>query len=95
VSGAHDFVALVDGQVAGCGSLIATEGMAVLGGGATLSTHRRRGLQSALLVHRLHLAVTLDCDLAVATALPAGQSARNLERLGFTQLYTQAVLTRP
>jgi GNAT superfamily N-acetyltransferase len=92
---ANDFVALLDGQVAGCGSLVALDGMAVLGGGATLPTHRRRGLQSALLVHRLHLAVSLDCDLAVATALPAGQSARNLERLGFTQLYTQAVLTRP
>ena len=91
---ANDLVALVDGQVAGCGSLVALDGMAVLGGGATFPTQRRRGLQSALLVHRLHLAVSLDCDLAVATALPAGQSARNLERLGFVQLYTQAVLTR-
>jgi GNAT superfamily N-acetyltransferase len=92
---ANDLVALVAGQVAACGSLIATDGMAVLGGGATAPAHRRRGLQSALLIHRLHLAVSLDCDLAVATALPAGQSARNLERLGFVQLYTQAVMTRP
>jgi hypothetical protein len=91
---ANDLVALVDGQVAACGSLVAVDGMAVLGGGATAAVHRRRGLQSALLIHRLHLAVSLDCDLAVATALPAGQSARNLERLGFVQLYTQAVMTR-
>jgi GNAT superfamily N-acetyltransferase len=94
VPGAHDLVALVDGQVAACGSLIANGGVAVLGGGATLPVSRRRGLQSALLAHRLHLAVSLDCDLAVATALPAGQSARNLERMGFIQLYTQAVMTR-
>jgi GNAT superfamily N-acetyltransferase len=94
VPGAHDLVAVSGNEVIACGSLIAIDGVAVLGGGATTPSARRQGLQSALITHRLHLAASLGCDIAVATALPAGQSARNLERLGFVQLYTQVVMTR-
>jgi GNAT superfamily N-acetyltransferase len=94
VPGALDLVAVSGTEVVACGSLIAIDGVAVLGGGATAPAHRRRGLQSALLAHRLHLAASRGCELAIATALPAGQSARNLERMGFVQLYTQVVMTR-
>ena len=34
------------------------------------------------------------CDLTVVTAVPSGDSARNLARLGFTLAYCQAVLTQ-
>jgi hypothetical protein len=34
------------------------------------------------------------CDLAVVTAIPSGDSARNVARLGFTLAYCQAVLTK-
>ena len=34
------------------------------------------------------------CELVVATAMPAGGSARNLARLGVTLVQTQAVLTK-
>ena len=94
VDGAHDFVALVDGTPAACGSLNLVDGVGWLGGAATTEAHRRAGLQTALLHHRLRLASDLGCAIAAATALPAGQSARNLERLGFQLLYTQVVLTR-
>jgi GNAT superfamily N-acetyltransferase len=89
-----DLVALVDGSAAACGSLTIVDDVGWLGGAATDERHRGRGLQSALLSHRLHLAARSGCTLAAATALPDGQSARNLARLGFTLLYTQAVLTR-
>jgi GNAT superfamily N-acetyltransferase len=95
VPGAHDLVAVDGAEVVACGSLIAIDGVAVLGGGATMPSARRQGLQSALLAHRLRLAASMGCDIAVATALPAGQSARNLERMGFVQLYTHVVMTRP
>jgi GNAT superfamily N-acetyltransferase len=94
VPGAHDLVAVDGTDVIACGSLIAIDGVAVLGGGATTPSARGQGLQSALLAHRLRLAASMGCELAVATALPAGQSARNLERMGFVQLYTQVVMTR-
>ena len=65
-----------------------------LGGAATLPENRGRGLQQALVEQRLRLAAAEGCDLAAATALPDGQSARNLVRFGFRLLYTQVVLTR-
>lgn len=95
VQGAHDFVALVDGEAAACGSLNVIGEIGWLGGAATAAAHRGRGLQSALLVHRLRLARELGCTMAAATAVPGEQSARNMARLGFTLLYTQAVLTKP
>ena len=88
-----DLVAIIDGVPVACGSLTVVRGIAGLGGAATLATHRGRGLQQALLIHRLHLAADVGCDFASATAVPDGQSARNLERLGFQLLYTQTVLT--
>lgn len=95
VPGSTDYMALVDGAPAACASITVVDGVAQLGGANTLQAFRGRGLQSALVTQRLHAAAAAQCSLATATALPDGQSARNLERLGFTLLYTQAVLTRP
>ena len=94
LSDTHDFVAFVDGIPAACGSLNIVDGVGWLGGAATLTKFRGRGLQQALLIHRLHLAHRLGCAFAACTAVPDGQSARNLERLGFQLLYTQTVLTQ-
>jgi len=95
VIGTHDFVALVDDEPAACGSLTVVDGVGWLGGAATAVAHRGTGLQTALVRHRLRLAAELGCTFTAATALPDGQSARNLERLAFRLAYTQAVLTRP
>ena len=91
--GKFDLVALVDGVPAACGSLSVVGGVGWLGGAANLPAHRGTGLQTALVRHRLRLAAAAGCTFAAATALPDGQSARNLERLGFRLAYTQAVLT--
>ncbi|MDP2292802.1 MAG: GNAT family N-acetyltransferase [Actinomycetota bacterium] len=91
----HDFVAVVDGEPVACGSLNVADGVGWVGGAATFPAYRGRGLQTALLDHRLRLAHQLGCELAAATALPDGQSASNLVACGFRLLYTQAVLTRP
>lgn len=88
------FVAMVDGEAVACGSLTIADGVGWLGAAATRPSHRGRGLQTALLRHRLGLAHELGCELAAATALPDGQSASNLVACGFQLLYTQAVLTR-
>lgn len=95
VSGSTDLVATSAGAPVACATITVVDGVAQLGGANTLAAHRGHGLQSALLAHRLHAAADAGCTLATATALPDGQSARNLERLGFVALYTQAVLTRP
>ena len=92
-AGSRDFLALVGGEAAGCGSIQVVGGMALLGGAATRPVHRRRGVQAALLAHRFGLARQLGCDLVASTALPDGASARNLRRLGLQQVDTQVVLT--
>ena len=91
----NDFMAFANGVAAACGSLNVVDGVGWLGGAATLQKFRGQGLQQALLAYRLHLARKLGCDFAACTAVPDGQSARNLERLGFQLLYTQSVLSQP
>ena len=94
VAGSVDLLALIEGVAAACGSLNPIDGVGWLGGVATRSEQRGKGLQTALLHYRLRLAPHVGCTVAAATALPDGQSARNLERLGFKLLYTQVVLTK-
>lgn len=62
--------------------------VASLGGTTTLVPHRRRGVQLALLRHRLALAAGAGCDLAVVTADPGSSSGRNARRAGFALAYT-------
>lgn len=89
------FVAIVDGVVAGCGSVQVVGGVGWVGAAATLPSHRSRGIQTALLHHRLQMVAEMGCDLAAATAVPSGVSARNLQRAGFVHAQTQVVLVRP
>ncbi len=94
VAGNVDIVASFDGAPAACGSLHAVDGVAWLGGAASVPEYRGRGGQAVLLAHRLDLAAASGCDLAAATAVPTGASARNLLRAGFQLVYTEVVLTR-
>jgi GNAT superfamily N-acetyltransferase len=91
--GAVDLLATVDGRAVGCGSLRMASGVGLLGGAATRSGHRGVGVQSALLRHRIRLAAEQGCDLIAATALPAGVSARNLQRHGLQLVDTQLAMT--
>ena len=62
-------------------------------------SHDNSGLPAARSAGRARPAahdngVRVGCDLAVVTAVPSGDSARNVARLGFTLAYCQAVLTK-
>ena len=93
VSGSIDLLGRIGGRPVGCGSLTTVQGVAWLGGAATLPTQRGRGVQRALLVRRLRIARRDGCSLAAVTAMAGGSSARNIERVGFRLLYSQAVMT--
>ena len=82
------------GVLAGGASLRLCEGVAQLCGAATLPAHRRRGVQSALLVTRLTDAARQGCDIAVVTTQPGSKSQENVQRQGFDLLYTRAILVR-
>ena len=89
------YLALLDGEVAGAGSMRLFEGIAQLCGSATLPRFRRRGLQTALLRARLADAAKAGCDVAVVTTEPGSKSQQNAQRAGFTLLYSRAVLIKP
>ena len=92
VPDSQTFLAHLDGRPVGCGSIQIVGGVAWPGGAATLPAFRRRGVQAALVAHRLQLAAELGCELAAVTALSNGPSARNIVRLGFQHIHTQVVV---
>ena len=57
--------------------------MAQLAGAATAPAHRRRGVQTALLAHRLQVAAAEGADLASVFVTPGSGSERNVQRAGF------------
>jgi GNAT superfamily N-acetyltransferase len=68
-------------------------GLATFFGDATLVRARGRGLQHALIHHRLLRAAQLGCDLATATVVPGSISHRNYERAGFQLVYGRVMLS--
>jgi GNAT superfamily N-acetyltransferase len=93
-SGFRRYVARIDGVVAGSASLRIDGDIAQLAGAATLPAFRRRGVQAALLRHRLQDARDAGCTLAVVTTAPGSTSQANVQRRGFALLYTRAILVR-
>lgn len=93
-AGVTPYVAVVDGDVAGGGSMRVTDGVAQLTGAATAPRHRRRGVQGALLAARLRDAVRAGADIAVVTTAPGSLSQRNVQRRGFHLLYTRAIFVK-
>lgn len=93
-AGVTPYVALMDGRVVGAGCLCVTDGVAQLAGAATVPTHRRRGVQTALLNFRLRAAGRAAADIAVVTTAPGSPSQRNAQHRGFELLYTRAILVK-
>jgi GNAT superfamily N-acetyltransferase len=91
-SGARPYLVRLDGEIVGGGSFRVAGRVAQLGGAATLPAHRRRGVQSALIAHRLHAAAAAGCDVATVTTQPGSTSQQNVQRAGFELLYVRAVL---
>lgn len=85
----------VDGRPLGCASVAILDGVATLGAMATLPDERGRGVQAALVRHRLALGRAAGCDVAVATTARGGASERNLLRLGFDHWFDVTTLSRP
>jgi GNAT superfamily N-acetyltransferase len=94
-SGLVRYLAWRRGSVAGGASIRVDESVAIFCGAATLPAHRRRGVQTALLLARLDDAGRAGCDLAVVTTQPGSKSQENVQRQGFSLLYARAVLARP
>lgn len=92
---AYAFFAWIDDEPAGGGGMYVHGGVAEFGGASTRVAYRKRGVQAALLRHRLDAAYTLGCDLAMVMTTPGTVSQRNVQRAGFDVAYTKATMVRP
>lgn len=95
IDGFERYVAYRGGAIAGGASMRVDARIAQLTGAATLPAHRRRGVQTALTHTRLAEARRAGCEIAAVTTLPGSKSEENVSRLGFSVLYTRAVLSMP
>ncbi|MFK7918127.1 MAG: GNAT family N-acetyltransferase [Ilumatobacter sp.] len=93
VHGSIDLLASVDGCPAACGSLQPVDGVAWVGGAATLPEFREQGLQRALLDVRVDIAGLDGQEFVAATALPDSTSSRNLQRADLSLVDHQTVWT--
>lgn len=84
----------VDGVPAGCGALELHGTQGHLFGGGVLPAFRRRGLQQALIVHRVAAAAEEGAEIVLVGSDPGGTTERNALRLGFRPAYTQMMLKR-
>lgn len=80
-----NFLALYEGEPAGAGQLATVSGVSGLYSGGVLERFRGKGIQSALIHHRIGAAVENSVTLLYSgTEDVEGQSSRNLRRCGFT-----------
>jgi ribosomal protein S18 acetylase RimI-like enzyme len=95
VPGVRLYRARVDGAVAGVARLVIDGDLAEFGGGATLPEFRGRGVQQAMLRHRINEACSAGCSILVTEAEPETGSARNILRAGFEAAFDYSVLVGP
>jgi N-acetylglutamate synthase-like GNAT family acetyltransferase len=93
--GLRTYLARLDGRPVGEGALcLAGDNIALLAGAGTLPDARGRGVQKALLRHRLADARETGADLAVVVTAPGTRSQENVMRRGFILLYTRIILVK-
>jgi GNAT superfamily N-acetyltransferase len=95
VPGIGLYRASLDGVVAGVARLVIDGDLAEFGGGATLPEFRGRGVQQAMLRHRINEACAAGCSILVTEAEPETGSARNILRAGFEAAFDYSVFTSP
>jgi len=83
------FLAELEGQPVGTGSLTIAGDVALLAGASTVPSARRQGAQFALLEGRLRYAAKQGCTTGMMVASPGSSSQRNAERHGFRIAYTR------
>lgn len=85
------YLANYENEPAGIGVLFIKDGIATLAAAATLPNIRNKGIQSALINHRIDQANLQKCDLIVGQAQFGSVSQNNMERAGMRIAYTKAI----
>src|SRR5688572_3739024 len=87
--------AFAGGECVGGGLLDLLDGAAVLYAAAVAPDYRRRGVQRALMAHRLAMARERGASLAFVETSSGGPTHRNASALGFKLAYTRANMLGP
>ena len=88
------FLARYDGEPAAVATLRTRDGVASLGGGATVPRLRDKGCHTALVRHRLDTAYMLGCSLVTSGANFGSGSFRNQLRAGLRLAYVESEWSR-
>lgn len=88
------FLAFWEGEPVAVASLTVGLGVGYLGDMRTLPDFRGRGIQTALIHHRL-VAAEAEADLVLVGTAPGNASYRNVARMGFQVGYSQLSLRVP
>lgn len=88
------YLALWEGKPVAVASLTVGQGIGYLGDMRTLPEYRGRGVQTALIHHRLAAAQD-EADLVLVGTTPGNASYRNVARAGFQVAYSQLSLRVP
>jgi GNAT superfamily N-acetyltransferase len=78
-----------DGRPLGVASMTILGDVATLGGMSTIPTERGRGVQAALILHRLGRAKAAGCTIATSATAVGGDSERNVRRFGFRGIHVR------
>lgn len=89
------FLAFAGGTPVGACAMQHGERCAALFGASVPEAYRKRGVQGAMIAHRLERARARGLSLAVIHSKPGIPTERNAARLGFFMAYSKAVLTMP
>ena len=87
------YVTTVDGRTVAMASTFIHEDVAWLGNATTDTQYQGRGIQLAMLAHRIRDAAQMGCTLAVTDTGFDTISHRNVERAGFMFAYTALAFT--
>ena len=83
------FVAYLEGEPVGAGSLHTHHGVGWLSAGSVVPEARGRGVQRRLIEARVRRAAGLRCEVVGASAVSGGASEANLQKLGFRRVATR------
>jgi hypothetical protein len=88
-TGFRHFGVVDDGVVVSVGAMYVTDDLAWLGFGATLPSHRERGMQAATFARRITVAAEMGCAVVhtETTSSATNPSLRNMLKLGFDHAY--------
>ena len=89
--GEHTFLATLEGRDVAAASLFTRRRVGWIGNATVLPEARGRGIQQALIAHRICAASGTGCRRVMATADVGSLSAANLEAMGLARIWTNAL----